>query len=369
MGGVLARPRRRAVMAQWPRGSHTVAWIAMAVLWPIGSLWDAITLARYTQGQARGGKSRMAIATGAWAGALSRNLPPADYIAYRLFEPGRPEAGRWLHSADGHLLMSSLPGPALREVTSDKLRFASVCERAGVPTVPVFAAFGPGGVVRAFSGGAPPPMDLLIKPRFGHGAQGLSFWQWDGERHNLVDGDPGPLDLSDALHQVSTRTEVLVQPWEAPSEVFGTLVPDDAPVLSLYTVQWPDGGWALAHAHLVVVVDDVVLHLAPSIEGVGRGHISGLPPGSAQPIWRDYPVPPPVTPFTIEAWDGIIAGIGRMARALPVAPVLKWDVLLGRRGPQLLEANIGPGIHTLQATTLEPLLDGPLGRALEVWAK
>ncbi len=49
--------------------------------------------------------------------------------------------------------------------------------------------------------------------------------------------------------------------------------------------------------------------------------------------------------------------------------MLKWDIVLTDEGPRLLETNTGTGVYVLQAMTLRPITETPVGAALEAWAR
>ena len=99
----LRRAIRRSVVAHWPLGFRLIGQVLMTLLWPLESLRDAAVFTFQMDRAMLGGRSRGVVTLRAWRAALGYNLPPIDYLGYRLFESGRPGPGHWLHSADAFL--------------------------------------------------------------------------------------------------------------------------------------------------------------------------------------------------------------------------------------------------------------------------
>ena len=366
----LRRAIRRSVVGHWPPRFRLAGQILMALLWPLESLRDAVVLSFQIDRAVLGGHSRLALAWRAWAAALGDNLPPIDYLAYRLFEPGRPGPGHWLHSADAHLHFSALAAPEVRALAEDKLAFADLGESVGVAVMPVLAVYGADGPVRPFADGAPPPRDLLVKPRRGHGGRRQMIWRWDGDRHVAADPVPEP-DLATWLTRSVRSGDLLVQAVAKPPDRLGPVAPTSVPVVSIVTAEWPDRRRAAALALVTLVLDEDGAEVGFDREiELATGRVLAASPGSVAPAWGGTPDRNEYEAFSIPGWPDILAQIDRLHAALPgPAPVLKWDVALTDQGPRLLETNTGTGIYGLQAMTLRPITETPLGAALEAWAR
>ncbi len=220
----LRRALRRSVVDHWPPRLRLAGRIVMTLLWPLESLRDAVVFTFQVDRAALGGRSRVVVALRAWAAALGYNLPPVDYLCYRLFEPGRPGPGHWLHSADAHLHFKALAAPEVRALAEDKLAFADLGESIGAGVMPVLAVQGADGPVRSFANGAPPPRDLLVKPRRGHGSRGHMIWRWDGGRH--VAAEPvAEADLEAWLTAAARSGDLLVQALAKPPDRLGPVAP------------------------------------------------------------------------------------------------------------------------------------------------
>ncbi|MDX1488030.1 MAG: hypothetical protein R3268_07515, partial [Acidiferrobacterales bacterium] len=90
---------------------------------------------------ALGGRSRGGVALRAWISALRYNLPPVDYLSYRLFEPRRPGPLHWLHSADAHRHFTAIATPEVRALAADKLAFTDLANSVGAPAMPILAVY------------------------------------------------------------------------------------------------------------------------------------------------------------------------------------------------------------------------------------
>ncbi|MFQ5565842.1 MAG: sugar-transfer associated ATP-grasp domain-containing protein [Paracoccaceae bacterium] len=366
----LRRAIRRSVVGHWPPRFRLAGQILMVLLWPLESLRDAVVFALQVDRAVLGGRSRLAVAWRAWAAALGYNLPPIDYLAYRLFEPGRPGPGHWLHSADAHLHFSALAAPEVRALVEDKLAFADLGESVGVAVMPVLAVYGADRPVRPFADGAPPPQDLLVKPRRGHRSWGQMIWRWQGDRHVAAGPVPEP-DLATWLAGTARTGDLLVQALAKPPDHLGPVAPSRAPVVSIVTAERPNRRRSVAFALAAMAVEEDGAEVGFGREiDLATGRVLPASPGALTPVWGEKPDRHKFEAFPIPGWQDILVQVDRFHAALPgPAPVLKWDFILTDQGPRLLETNTGTGIYSLQAMTLCPITETPLGAALEAWAR
>jgi hypothetical protein len=309
------------------------------------------------------------VAMQAWVAALGHNLPTVDYLGYRLFEAGRPGPGCWLHSADAHLHFSALAAPEVRLLAGDKLAFADLGHAIGADVMPVLAAYGADGPIRPFAEGMPPPQDLLVKPRQGHGGREHMIWRWKGDRHVAADPMPGT-SIEAWLTNAARSGDLLVQALARPPDQFGPFSPLRAPDVSIITAEWPDRRRATAFAIVMLALQEngAEVYVSRQVD-LRSGLVLPALPGQIAPVWGGTPDQREYRAFRIPCWQDILAGLDRFHAALPgPAPVLKWDFVLTDQGPKLLETNTGAGIYLLQAMTLRPITETPVGAALEAWA-
>jgi len=368
MSPTLRRALRRSVVGLWPPELRWAGQAFMALLWPFESFRDALVFSFRTNPAVLGGRNRLAVALRAWGAALGWNLPPIDYLTYRLYEPGRPGPGHWLHSADAHRHFSALAAPELRALAGDKLAFAEFGEAQGAPVMAVLASYGRSGPDRPFAGGLAPQVDLLVKPRWGHGGHGQTLWRWDGERHAVGVGTNG---FTDWLLRSTRGGDVVIQAFARPPATFGAVEPSEPPLVTVFTAEWPDRRRAVALATVMVAFAErgETLRHVRQVDLVSGAVLPPAPP--LRPLQAErYAGTSDITGSVIGGWDGILAVIDRLHAALPgPGPVLKWDVLLTDEGPRILELNTGPSAYGPQSVTLEPLIVTPIGDALEAWAR
>ena len=367
----LRQALRRSVVGHWPTGFRLIGQILMMLLWPLGSLQHAILTSFRVDRTALGRRSRTTLALEVWAAALRYNLPPIDYISYRLFEPGRPGQGSWLHSADAHLHFNALAAPAVRALAGDKLAFAEMGEAIGVGVMPVLAVYGADGPIRQFSDGSPPPQDLMIKPRRGHAGRGRSIWRWQDGRHVADDATVAEPSFAAWLANAARSDDLLVQALAKPPDRLGPLVPLCPPDVSIITAEWPDGRRVTAFALVMLELreNDQEVSFFRQVD-LQTGLVLPVSLGHTAPVWGQTPDLREYQAFHIPDWPTILAEIDRFHAALPGrGPVLKWDFLLTDQGPKLLETNTGCGVYLLQSMTLRPITETPIGAALEAWAR
>jgi hypothetical protein len=370
----LRRALRRSVVDHWPPAFRLVGQFLMVMLWPIGSLRSAVAFSFRANRAALGDRSRLMLALRAWAAALRCNLPPVDYISYRLFEPGRPGPGSWLHSSDAHLHFTRLAHREVRAVAEDKLAFADLGASIGADVMPVLAAYGmDGGAVgpiRPFADGLPPPQDLLVKPRRGHRAMGHMIWRWEGGRHVAADPVSEP-DIEAWLTNAARSGDLLVQALAMPPDRLGPLEPLHAPEVSIVTAEWPDKRRAAVVGLVMLAMEKNGAESSFNrLVDPQSGLVLPASPGQVLPIWGGAPDGHEYQAFHIPGWRALLAEVDRFHDALSgPAPVLKWDFLLTDQGPKLLETNTGSGVYPLQSMTLRPITETPIGAVLEAWAR
>jgi len=366
----LCRAIRRSVIAHWPAAVRPLGAVLMTLLWPLASLYDALVFPFQLDRRAFGGRSRLSVGLRAWGAALAYNMPPLDYLCYRLFEPGRPGPGHWLHSADSHLHFRAIAAPEVQALAADKLAFADLGQSLGAPVMPVLAAYRAGGALRPFGDGAPPAQDLLVKPRRGWGRVGQVSWRWNGERHVADPPVPEP-DLDSWLARASRSGHLLVQPLAGPPDRLGPFAPILAPELSLYSAEWPDGRRAIAFAFLSLAIREAGAEVwVRRAVDPATGTVLPAQPGQVDPVWPGLPDLRAHEPFAIPGWSGLLAEVDQFHAALPgPAPVLKWDFILTDQGPRLLETNTGTNVYVIQLLTLRPITETAIGDALEAWAR
>ncbi|MEM8840273.1 MAG: hypothetical protein AAGD47_00710 [Pseudomonadota bacterium] len=195
---------RRAILRRWPLGLRPLAWLGMALSWPLASLIFAVAIAR----NASGGPSGLWIA--AWRAALARNVPPREFVHYQLWRPSALSRA-WLFEREVSALLAERTTAQTARLIADKAGFADWLAGHGVPVVPTLCEL--------------PKGDFVTKPRRGVRGAGIIAWTRDGDgyRGRPAFGPGAPVKTGKAaLDQTIRRDDLLIQPCVAPDPVLGS---------------------------------------------------------------------------------------------------------------------------------------------------
>lgn len=367
-GSALRRAGRRGIRERWPRVLRPFACVAMTLLWPFGSLLDAIRATRWLNPSVRSNHPRWRLARWAWRQALTRNVPPFEAIAYRLFEAGSPPADEWLYTHEQLAVLGQLVDDDAKRHASDKLAFADWCESLGIRCIPTLAASGQARWERLFEGSLPPECDLLLKPRFGAQAAGIEAWRWGGGSYKCGDRNLSPADF---IAYVGSRPAMLVQALLAPHPTLQAIADRGMPAVRILTSQFPDRRIELGPALLQAPQAGAVVSQSGAFRLVDTdtGHVLPATPRQADPVFGS----PANEEFGISALPGWNALVDMLhlahARFPGRAPVLGWDVLFDAEGPLLCEVNTGISSYYFQFASDQPVASSPPGRAMAAWLR
>jgi hypothetical protein len=327
----------------------------MVLAWPLGALATAIRLDRQ---DARPGWLRRV--ADAWWLAVTRNVPPFEYRAYRLDQPGsRADLLQFVFWTDlrAFAVLNARCG-AQEQAVKDKARFASICETHGLPCVPTLAVFRDGIQVTPAAPFVPEAPELWVKSLAGHGGQGTALWQRaDGSYHNGKD----VAVAADKFAQHVSGADCLIQPRVLNHPAIADMTNGALASLRIITgidrerratvvaamLYLPSGDQITSVAGIgcAIDMDHSVLTKALDFRN-GARDITRHPDTNAAITGRTLPFWPESVALAVRAHE---TGFGRFV-------FLGWDIALTPEGPLLLEANAGWLALHLQ------LLNGPLGR-------
>ena len=369
----LRRRARRLAIRRWPKLLRPFAAVAMGLVWPVTSLLEAIDDVRAADPAALGGRRRSRLALAAWRAALLNNVPPFEYLAYRMFEGPRRGAGAWLVRDDLARVNRALASPEALHLAHDKHEFWLFCSEAGLPAVPTLARYARGQPAEPFDGGAAPAHDLVVKPRRGASAIGVEAWRHHDGLYLSAAGR-SPLDaaaLEERFVALSRRYgEVLVQPLLCPHPGLSALGERWVPTARIITACWPDGR--------IEIIDALVQRLVEDAPGRRRGRQALVAPetgrvrddlpGQDMPVFPAYSLDPAFRGLAVPDWGACRAAVLDAHAAFPrPAPLLGWDVGLAEHGPVLIETNVSQGFIHFQVASLRPALRGSLRAWLGAW--
>lgn len=345
--------------------------MAMAVLWPFASLREAIAAVRATLLADMNVLSRLRLAARAWAAALFHNIPPFEFVAFRLFEAHAPDWNDWLYSPEYLGFARHFTSEQAARICRHKDLFAAFCVEHAVVHLETLALIGPSGFEKCFENNEPPAIDLLVKPVAGQGGRGIEVFHWDGCAFTTTAGTLSPSGLRSHLARRAQAGErLIVQPWLKAHELLAHVSPSTAPAVRLVTARYPDGRVITGPAFLQIPDADAVISNGGRIRLIdtATGEVLPLLGAQQQPIF-DGMVPPPQTDAVIlPGWHEARLSAMEAHRRFPDRiPVIGWDILFGTAGPVFCEANTSISFYAFQAASGTPANTGPLAGCLSAW--
>ncbi|WEK01338.1 MAG: sugar-transfer associated ATP-grasp domain-containing protein [Candidatus Sphingomonas phytovorans] len=341
-------PKRRRFL-------RPLVFVTMILAWPVGALATAIRVQRRDTPP---GQLRRIV--DAWWLAVTRNVPPFEYRAYCLDQPGsRADLLQFVFWTDLRAFaeLNARRG-AVEQAVKDKARFASICETHGLASVPTLAVFRDGIQVTPTAPFVPEAPELWVKSLAGHGGQGAALWRRaDGSYRN---GEDAAI-AADKFAQHVSGADCIVQPRVLNHPAIADMTNGALASLRIITgvdrerratvvgamLYLPSGDriTSVAGIGCAIEMDQGALTRALDFRN-GAPDITRHPDTNAQITGRTLPFWPESLALAIRAHE---TGFGRFA-------FLGWDITLTAEGPLLLEANSGWLALHLQ------LLNGPLGR-------
>lgn len=293
--------------------------------------------------------------------ALRDNIPPTEYVLYRLHRPDqRHRLDSTLFASEPQWLsvwLAQKTGARLLDI-QDKSRFADLCRLHGLPCIPTLAAYRDG--IRLFPEHPfiPDHPHLWVKDLTGNSGAGAACWR----RHNGIYHEErlGLSAAPEALEKLWQRRACLVQPWlVAHSSLLnlstGSAIADFR-ILSAIT---PTGTVAIiaAQAWLGITGQAATQHITAVVDDDGR---LGTPLFAGyRPLTHHPDTGADLTNVLVPHWRDALDLVKRAHRQVPEFahfPFLGWDVAITHDGPVLIETNVGWDSTYLQATTV------PLGQ-------
>ena len=378
---------RRAYFAHLFSEARFVQKLALSttrLLWPLVSMGMAIYCTARAGGmvKARIGKSRITQVIEQIKLARTTMVPPVDYYVFELFLPRnyiraqeyllRQETKNGLYNL---LKDVSLPREA-RSVFKDKARFAAVCHKLGLMTVPMIVSFGPGDdVYPADWKDHLPPEDLFVKPRAGKGGRGVEKWLYQqGQWRNNQDLCHSERQLITHLKARGRVDPVIVQPCLRPHPALAEISNNVLTTFRIVTIldahfkakalaaafRMPSRTDSIVdnfHAGgIAAAVDMQTLTLTAATDIGVRAH-SGWheihPLSGATIKGRTIPFIKEALALACDAHDLI----GERA-------VIGWDVAILESGPCIVEANGFPDLDIIQRTGGGPIGETECGQLM-----
>lgn len=370
------RHARHLIMQRWPPPLRPLAALAMALFWPFAAAREAIMVARHSPIVGAGASSAVRLAASAFGSALSRNVHPIEFAAFRMSDRRYP-ADAWMLSDEATRVLASLAEPAAIALADDKHAFAGFCARSGIPAVPTLAIVGPGGMVLPFADGRWPPRDLVSKPRRGARTEGLAPWFHGNGSYRGAGSDASlryaPHELERHLTAMARRHgEMLVQPMLRAHPELAELCGAGVPTARIVTGMWPDGAVSVMDALAQRPLDGAFAAQGSlfGLVDVATGRIRDDAEGQMRPGLHAARPDRPMAGRLLPGWDWAVDRVLAGHRAFPArAAMLGWDVAFTVEGPVVIETNVGLSFFQFQMASLRPALRGRAGELLEAWLR
>ncbi|MEM7669663.1 MAG: hypothetical protein AAF317_11045 [Pseudomonadota bacterium] len=302
----------------------------MVLVWPFASLRQALAASQNVPDP----PDRLWLK--AWFAALTENIPPAEFAAYRLYRSGRTSP-EWRYEWETVALLSKVTDPAAARLLSDKRASARWLTEAGIPSVPVLA--------RATGG------EIISKPRYGARGSGVRQWRLTGSCYCPVDSPSGHPLRAEELDSYAGKHGLLLQPMIKAHPGVGHPC-----VARLVTYRPIEQAAYLAMALVQSVPTDTVLsHMGPlRLVETETGCV--LPPGPGQRRGGTRsPIGCPVEGKMLPGWAEIARQVARAHNLLDgCVPLVGWDVIFGPEGPMVLEGNTAISLRAFQSVGLAP---------------
>lgn len=357
---LIRRHGRAAILEPFPRGLRPIAAAIMACSWPIQSLRDAWRDAQRLAPGSFPDRSRGALVSGAWRAALSHNVTPIEYFAYRVPDSPGTSHDAWVYQTEMSRLLRALSTPEARRLADDKLAFAGFCQSLELRIVPTLGRIAPGDAGDAPD--EPPGPRIVIKPRRGSNGRLITLWQ-RGEGGWHEDGVQ-PVrnrawgDLVGELRSLARAgEEMLIQPALPPHPAIADLAGAGAPAARIVTGLWPNGSVeALSASFAVPLPGSATSNGGPRrMVELESGRLLPMGPGRANDIFGDSDDCPELDARELPGWSEAVEMTLAGHRAFPSrAVLLGWDVAFTPDGPMLIEVNMGLSFFLEQYESLVP---------------
>ena len=356
---------RRAMFARHPVWRRALLRTSMTLGWPLGAVWEAGHQLIRMPVADRPTRAWGWISRGAdmLAQAWSNNVPPRNYVAYRLHDPHRRDRiARNFYEPELAVMMAHLNqlAGAVGDDVQDKARFAELCRAHGLPCIPTLAVFRNGSQSVPSSPFLPDASDLWVKDLAGSRGSGAARWRrQDAEYRHAWDGascSPAALVAqwaqADCIVQPCLENHPSLAPLSDGSLVVFRIITGIDRVGCVTVVdamaQLPYGG--PAGRQIFAALGEAGDLRSPRLRG--RHPIADHPDtgavlaGAVVPFWRD-------------AIDLVVRAHGDVPEFAHFI-FLGWDVAITDAGPLLIETNHGWGEFNHQLGDGVPLGDTAL---------
>ncbi|MEM9043954.1 MAG: sugar-transfer associated ATP-grasp domain-containing protein [Pseudomonadota bacterium] len=330
-----SRAGRKALLRRWPAALRPFIWILSATVWPVSSLILSLRVAKRAKTGPRG------LWWQCWHAALTRNIPPREFVLYQLHLIGALDKN-WTYESETSTLLGQISHSETAALIRDKRAFHDWLSERGMPVVEIIEHLN----VPA----------IIVKPREGRRGDGLVTWTqvdkglW--RSRTACEGGAIQTISSDALLSQLRSSDVIQQ-----RVVEAGLGLDQPAVTRIITTRTEAEAHVLEALVQIPAEGDLTSHRGPFRRvRVETGEVREAGPGQRSLMIGGLRPVMPLEGQILPGWHEILAHLIRAHKALPPpCPLIGWDVIWGSEGPLILEANIGIAFTLVQTDTLEPV--------------
>ncbi len=311
--------------------------------------------------------------------AIRHGLDTQVYYMFELYRPARQAR------ASGYLTRYEMKNGLYKVLTwqvsktkrrimlGDKLGMARICEKNGIPTVPILVVAENGNLEFRCAQPSGLQQDLFLKPRQSKGSKGAEVVRYSGGRYVTEDG--ATLDHDGLIALIARRSKdepYLVQPLIRNHPGLADLA--DQALMRIRVVTCLDGQGHPVITHGVLSnlckletnwATDIEFGAAIDLET----GILGMMTGDKAEMWVDWHENHPVTHARVlgrqvPCWDQVRSIVLAAHAACNDRFLVGWDIAIGPDGAVLLEGNSYPDVDFLQRANQGAIGDSPLGPLL-----
>ncbi|WAH57635.1 hypothetical protein LZ023_32515 [Pseudomonas silvicola] len=359
--GRLRAMARAEWFARLPLGQRWFLWLGMTVAWPLGALLQTARQLRMDPLRQQPRLARLRHGARMLTMALLHNVPPLEFSAYRLWEPGRRAlAGDFLYWPElGVLNALNRHRGAVQDDVQDKARFAELCTTHGLPCIPTLAVFTQGRQPVPAAPFVPDQARLWVKDLAGSQGSGAEHWQLHAGQYQDRQGRRlTPVGLAERWQ----GQDCIVQPWVPNHPELAAL--SNGPLLAVRIITGLD---RTGQVHIIATLlalpwgrpgerqPKILCAIDTATGRLTRALLAGTTPVAVHPDSNA-----PLVDTLIPHWPSCLELVQRAhAGAFDRFVFLGWDVAVTDDGPLLIEANTGWGALHHQRLDGRPLGDTP----------
>lgn len=308
-----------------------------------------------------------------WHLLVNHCISSRAYYGYQLYEEKKLRyASRYIHRYEtksvlfGALNRARNPGFD-SEVIFDKTRFASMCNRHALPTIPILMEMENGGFkLTRDTTDSLPRMDIIVKPATGKGGRGIMRFDYiDPNRYRAFKGATlTESKLAQYLLRASHRRRYIIQPRCLNHPHILDLTGDVLSTIRILTAFNESNEVEVIRATMKIPAGDKIVDnyhqggIAAAVD-LSTGRLGRCIVRALHGTWLDqHPVTGvQITGRILPRWPDTLGLVERAHKCFDDFVFLAWDVAILDDGPVLVEANNNPGLDLLQTPHEQPLGD------------